>query len=91
MPENNCIHVVRSNTWQIFVAFISAVDFSQFISEMDFSEKGRLTPFVRILVQNAMQEDESFGRITPTVDELVAKTLEDGRNSAQREIQVEFG
>ena len=51
-------------------------------------EKGRLTPFVRILVENALAEDADFGRVTPTVDELVKKTIEDGRASAQREIKV---
>ena len=53
-------------------------------------ERGRLTPFVRVLVENALAEDADFGRITPTVEELVKKTIEDGRASAQREIKVEI-
>ena len=57
---------------------------------LDQDEKGRLTPFVRILVENALAENADFGRITPTIEELVKKTIEDGRASAQREIKVEF-
>ena len=55
---------------------------------LEQDEKGRLTPFVRVLVENALADDADFGRITPTVEELVKKTIEDGRASAQREIKV---
>ncbi|CBY41869.1 unnamed protein product, partial [Oikopleura dioica] len=54
---------------------------------LDQDEKGRLTPFLRILVENALAENADFGRITPTIEELVKKTIEDGRASAQREIK----
>ena len=57
---------------------------------VDQDEKGRLTPFVRLLVENALAEDEDFGRITPTVEELVKKTIEESRASAHREIKVEI-
>ena len=55
---------------------------------LELDEKGRLTPFVRILVENALSENGDFGRMTPTVEELVKKTIEDGRASAHREIKV---
>ena len=55
---------------------------------LEQDEKGRLTPFVRVLVENALAKDADFGRITPTVEELVKKTIEDGRASAQRELKV---
>ena len=55
---------------------------------LEQGEKGRLTPFVRILVENALSENADFGRMTPTVEELVKKTIEDGRASAHREIKV---
>ena len=57
-------------------------------SMLELDEKGRLTPFVRVLVENALSENADFGRMTPTVEELVKKTIEDGRASAHREIKV---
>ncbi|CBY33079.1 unnamed protein product [Oikopleura dioica] len=54
---------------------------------LEQDEKGRLTPFVRVLVENALAENADFGRITPTIEELVKKTIKDGRASAQREIK----